>query len=84
MDGIDDALERRVGELLGHLDAEPAVAAALPFTVDYLIGEIRRALPPELPPAIRRVRRRRLDLIGDRRQRDGPLHDAGLVAIAAI
>lgn len=115
MNAENDALERRVRDLLGHLDAMPAIEAVLPFTVVHLVDQLRvavRALqspsdqpggpkpagghssvmfpaPYEartaielpLPPAFGRFRRR-LDLVSDRGERRGPLHQVGLVVVA--
>lgn len=52
-----DALERRVQELLGHLDEMPAIEAALPFTVAHLVSQLREAVT-RLTPS--RPYRRRL------------------------
>ena len=41
MSGDVDALERRVDELLGHLDEAPELEAMLPFTVAYLVRLLR-------------------------------------------
>lgn len=49
MDGIDDALERRVGDLLGHLDEMPEMREALPFTVRHLVGRLEAAYSSTTP-----------------------------------
>ncbi len=35
-------------KLLAHLEETPAIAAALPFTVGYLVDKLRRAVTPKM------------------------------------
>jgi len=44
MELTEAALEARVRQLLWHLEEMPAVEAALPFTVAYLIAQLRDAV----------------------------------------